>query len=672
MDEINDIFNSFQNPSSPKDTDNPTHGSNSNSDSFYDTSTLRNSKRLEQMKRKKELLTSSNDIEECDSSNENSPPEEIIHTRISANPILFPRKKYQNDLEDKVDEEQELMEKDSIGDTNPDNNIEVIISDLECDLDDNESDNEEKKNQSDNNNMFNKNATLIAITKATRSQNSFIKINNKLKTSLEKDSDKKTNSYLMALGNEDSKQNYEVDSIIEEEDDIEVHNEENEQKKNVFTKIVSHKTSKSEMINITNTIEKIKEKIDKENEINQMKKKEIKQNLIDIFTSGFGGEEYEEENENEIDDNEQHEVHISQNSIFETDNNLHTEEQNFNNDNNYHYPHISDKSDNSSKLKGKTSNLSSGINVNLNSFNSSNSININQINFYKNYPVNDRRMKALSYEISTPVKINILTEKNKSTSINSLAKLPTKNHKLNSFPYSGTISSKKNQKCHMHNKSHQCSLLIHDIRKKLLLNKGKAQSLYLKKTAISEENIAPQIYQKKTTINKRIKHQLTFNNKAQNDTAMISACYHTMPNSKSIDLEGNKRLMMEAIKAMKFQFSSLDHQRFALEKINKSSSASFIAMVTNDFTFKSLYEINFKKNMLFKVYSTHRTFDTIGYKDSMTLFKFDMTNKTFSISNAKGFTSSTVAFCMNNASNNNLSHTGKMYKKNYNNLYICK
>ena len=97
-----------------------------------------------------------------------------------------------------------------------------------------------------------------------------------------------------------------------------------------------------------------------------MKKKEIKQNLIDIFTSGFGGEEYEEENENEIDDNEQHEVHISQNSIFETDNNLHTEEQNFNNDNNYHYPHISDKSDNSSKLKGKTSNLSSGINVNLN------------------------------------------------------------------------------------------------------------------------------------------------------------------------------------------------------------------------------------------------------------------------------------------------------------------
>ena len=52
--------------------------------------------------------------------------------------------------------------------------------------------------------------------------------------------------------------------------------------------------------------------------------------------------------------------------------------------------------------------------------------------------------------------------------------------------------------------------------------------------------------------------------------------------------------------------------------------------------------------------------------------KFDMTNKTFSISNAKGFTSSTVAFCMNNASNNNLRHTGKMYKKNYNNLYICK
>ena len=108
-------------------------------------------------------------------------------------------------------------------DVDVDNNndsIEVIVSDLENEI-------EQESNDKDNNYNYttcstSSNSTLIQYAKATRSQNSFIKFNNKLRRSLERESSKNTSSYLMALLDLDSNcvdnKNYDVTSIIEEED----------------------------------------------------------------------------------------------------------------------------------------------------------------------------------------------------------------------------------------------------------------------------------------------------------------------------------------------------------------------------------------------------------------------------------------------------------------------
>ena len=98
--------------------------------------------------------------------------------------------------------------------------IEVIVSDLENEI-------EQEHTDKDNNYNYttcstSSNSTLIQYAKATRSQNSFIKFNNKLRRSLERESSKNTSSYLMALLDLDSNctdnKHYDVTSIIEEED----------------------------------------------------------------------------------------------------------------------------------------------------------------------------------------------------------------------------------------------------------------------------------------------------------------------------------------------------------------------------------------------------------------------------------------------------------------------
>ena len=90
--------------------------------------------------------------------------------------------------------------------------IEVIVSDLEYDID---QDNSTAATVSNN--------TWSTSSKST--QNSFIKLNNKLRLSLERDSASNTSSYLMALLDLDTRncndKNYDVTSIIEEEEDAE-------------------------------------------------------------------------------------------------------------------------------------------------------------------------------------------------------------------------------------------------------------------------------------------------------------------------------------------------------------------------------------------------------------------------------------------------------------------
>ena len=99
--------------------------------------------------------------------------------------------------------------------------IEVIVSDLEYDID---QDNSNATINIYSNTCPTSTSTLIQHAKST--QNSFIRLNNKLRLSLERDSAKNTNSYLMALldldnNNCNDNKNYEVTSIIEEEEDIE-------------------------------------------------------------------------------------------------------------------------------------------------------------------------------------------------------------------------------------------------------------------------------------------------------------------------------------------------------------------------------------------------------------------------------------------------------------------
>ena len=155
---------------------------------------------------------------------------------------------------------------------------------------------------------------------------------------------------MMALGGgEDSKMNYEVDSIIEEEDELNHFNEEKaDEVKEEPLKIVipKHKSSRSEMINIQSTIDKIQERIDKEREDKLNQKKLIKNNLIELFSQQFDIDE--EDNDKEI--------NISNNSL------------------------IGDNEDEKSfkKLNTFSSNLYSSINMNQIIFNS----NIFHINIY--------------------------------------------------------------------------------------------------------------------------------------------------------------------------------------------------------------------------------------------------------------------------------------------------
>ena len=609
------------------------HISASNSENLVDNF-QRNIQRSEQMKRKKEENIPMIDFEtginnsDCDSnSNESQSDEPIVemnhkhtHTRYSeAFNLNFPSKQYKNEDElDNInivnDEEDSLIKGENevtTSNTN-DNNVEVIVSDLECDL------NEEDSNEEENpivNNSAKTNSTLIAITKATRAQNSFIKINNKLKTALEsKDSDKKTCSYMMALGGgEDSKMNYEVDSIIEEEDEINHLNEEKADEEEPLKIVVpKHKSSRSEMINIQSTIDKIQERIDKEREDKLNQKKMIKNNLIELFSQQFDIDE--EDNDKEI--------NISNNSLIEDN----EEEKSF------------------QKLNTFSSNLSSSINMNQIIFNS-----------------NMRRMKTMSYEISTPITFSFVSIDKKLINPSHLVHCKTLSfQKPFHIPSKLQLNQTKKKPIikHTHNNSHQCSLLLHDMRKKILLNKGKAQSLYLKKTAISEENIVtntPSI--KKSTIRKIIKSGLTFSTKLSNDkSSIISTCCKTLPNEFSVNSENisNRKYICDCLSGMHFPLSSINHQRIVIDKIKKSKANMFAIMISKENEFKALYEI--KKNSLNRMYSINRVSEIID-KDMMnnslmTIYKYDKGKFSFvnvgdHINFIKGFYGNIIAFSLN-------------------------
>ena len=486
MEELNkELYSSSPNiiPSQNDEGILSSHIAASVSENIFDSHN-RNRLRMIQMKRKKENLSKIVD---------NSPRNETLFNnedfnRYSENLIHFASKHYteEDDSNDDANNKNDSLNEITTSNMN-ENNVEVIVSDLDCDLNEEESDDDNQ----------NKNNTLIAITKAQRAQNSFIKINNKLRNSLDAyDKDKKTCSYLMALGGDDSKVNYEVDSIIEEEDEGKC----SEIKSMIDSSV--HKASKSEMINIDSIIDKIQQMIDEEIEENLMKKQIIKHNLIEYFS----GEK---------------EVNISQNC-----------------------------------------------------------------------------KKALSYEISIPITISIINEKKKKITPHSM--------NLN-------LNKKKVNTCrHTHYKSHQCSLLLHDMRKNLLIKQGKAQSLYLKKTLLTEDNIT----QRK--ISKRIRNCLTFTTNPSKDTAVIC---HTMPNESHID-ETNKAKVIDCMSSMQFPSSLLNHQRFALDKVKRSKGGQFAIMLSKEKEFRAVYEIKSGKNTMNRLYGVSKEKETI-YTTMMTLYKYD-------------------------------------------------
>ena len=168
MEELNkELYSSSPNiiPSQNDEGILSSHIATSVSENIFDSHN-RNRLRMIQMKRKKENLSKIVD---------NSPRNETLFNnedfnRYSENLIHFASKHYteEDDSNDDANNKNDSLNEITTSNMN-ENNVEVIVSDLDCDLNEEESDDDNQ----------NKNNTLIAITKAQRAQNSFIKINNK-------------------------------------------------------------------------------------------------------------------------------------------------------------------------------------------------------------------------------------------------------------------------------------------------------------------------------------------------------------------------------------------------------------------------------------------------------------------------------------------------------------
>ncbi len=111
-------------------------------------------------------------------------------------------------------------------------------------------------------------------------------------------------------------------------------------------------------------------------------------------------------------------------------------------------------------------------------------------------------------------------------------------------------------------------------------------------------------------------------------------------NTNSIN-GSNRKQIIEAMKTLKFEKSSIDHQKYSLERLTKSKSNLFSIMVSYDssvknyvkknFTqeFKGLYEINEEKNNFCKIYSTNFHPNFVETSEIKEFFFFDIENCNF-------------------------------------------
>jgi len=99
----------------------------------------------------------------------------------------------------------------------------------------------------------------------------------------------------------------------------------------------------------------------------------------------------------------------------------------------------------------------------------------------------------------------------------------------------------------------------------------------------------------------------------------------------NVTANSNRNSVIEAMKALRYQKSSLDHQKYSLERLTKSKSNLFCLLVSFDlatnYEFKGLYEINEEKNNVCKSYSTSFYPSTIEFSEIKDFFFYDIENK---------------------------------------------
>lgn len=677
----------------------------SNPNKISDIKSERNKKRLEQMRRRKENVCygdgeneeEAEDIFEAEIEGQN----EYYSNNLKEHAGLFSAfqsvsKRFQSDDSNELNayknnpqenkEEQFSVLSESLEEGNK-NDIEVIVSDLECDLS-NELDNNDN-GLSANTNYFSNKINSLIFCATSNQKKSFIQFNNQLKNSLEAPSTtgKGTLSYMMALGEiapEQKQQNYNVESVIEEEPEncteIEPERKKREMKmsecltmsknsnyhntmsihsmNNAKPSSSYHKGSKSELMNIHSVIQSIQivleQRMDLQSELRLKKILDIKNALVETFKRPNSFNDFVYNNSLAICSNKD-----NSSSSFITRNILPLSV-----DLNPIKPHLLfDEEERSSLLNESKNSLievkdtnvnfeqelnlqleknnipadeidkefTSATNMLLSSATKNNIQNTGTSSWSSFKKTKKQKVKAISYEISSAIKVEIVNadsskqdktlkqhtqSKSKVTFINNnYINNNINNISINIFPIKKQPTSPKLT----FNRSHQLSY-THDLRKHLLISQGKAQSLFLNKSSFGEDfnftspkkklmqggNNGFNYQFSNTTANVTLtqkpqkkndaKHRLMYKNTHNDNNTCISYINfitdHPLPLSDIMismpneNTKGNKKIILDAIRYVNFPFSSLDHQKFAIDRLIKSRSSSFCLFIQKD-VFKS-------------------------------------------------------------------------------------
>lgn len=660
----------------------------SNEKRISDIKSKRNKKRLEQMKRRKEnvcFVDEENDEDKPESevqiqgNSQQSQKDQQREDEGEFSNFQLVSKRFQSEDSDDLNayrnnaqcnkEDQGSVLSESLEEENK-NDIEVIVSDLECDLS-NEFD-------TNDNGLFNKNSMHCnskinsLIYYATSNQKkSFIQFNNQLKYSLEAPSNtgKGTLSYMMALGEiapDQKQQNYNVENVIEEEPEnfaeIEPEKKKREMKMSACLSLnknanyqntmsssgyCTHKGSKSELPNLHSIIQSIQmvleKRMDLQKEQRLKKILEMKNALVETFKRPNSFNDFVYNNPSSINNNNKDSYSsINKRTVLPLSVDLNPHKSHLFFDEDERLSILNESKNSLIEVKDTNVNFEQELNLQLEKNNiptddigkaftdanilltsTTNHKNTGTSSWSSNKKAKKQKVKAISYEITSAIKVEIVNtdtlkqEKVPKQHKQSKSKITFTNNNyinnninnisINIFP----MKQQTNPKLTLNRSNH--SSITHDIRKHLLISQGKAQSLFLHKSTFGEElnlvsskkkslpvnhvftypssnnnSNVPQRQQKKNAM----KHCLTYNNTHKDNNTCISYINfitdHPLPLSDimisvpNCNSKGNKKIILEAIKYLNFPFSSLDHQKFAIDRLIKSRSSSYCIFIQKD------------------------------------------------------------------------------------------